>query len=951
MPIDDVPEVLPAHRVIRQQLAICLAILKSFANFSHLILREFCLKVRYSFEPCMSALRRQFGSGAVAPTLIQSIMHIFKLRTEPQMSGPETRGIVSCRAVMQYLHVIWNRAIHCLPSQTMNHPRSALMLDNSVTAALFRERPNQTGIALRNAVQHVKEDVIGGNLVWWRRHLRALLRLICLGPASLKRCGAFAIVAILSVVVGTPQQIELTNSKNVKGVLPRKNGGLGVGAINSYGGSVASASSLTVACNQSLTVTGATAIQTITMAAPTGCAAILIAGAGATWSTGTSGNISSVISPAVGSAAILLSDGTKFNPGLGGANGTNGHSILSGSGAPAGGTGVDGDFYLDTAATTLYGPKSGGVWPSGVSLIGPPGTFPVVLGPTQFLQGTPNVSPQTYRAANLPYLLSSDYDYPFQTPGGSLTISVPATVIMTPCPLGLAGTVTNTYERLVGGTGPDEAVLITGGTCTSGGTTGTVTFIPGGSHSGAWTIRSATAGIKEALNSLPADGGQVWMPSGPINIYGTIVLGDGTATLKSTRNSMALVGRGSGRGVDIAFPADGATTLLWAGASGATMMKVAGPVGNGTISDFMLDGQGVAAIGLDIIHSYSWLYRRLTVVGWSSIGMRTMATDFVFSGMVTGNNNNLFDSLIISAGTGDSASVACQFGQPVFNTFSIFDTASNMMMNSTCRSDAGLGTELRFADNNSWYQSSVGKLKFTKVAAGFPGANVFYQSPQGLVTASADLDLTTTNTNLFFPFSSTDTVQDPRTVIKFASGIDTTGSWFGIQKYVPLHYSQTTIPPPIASTAVETAFASHYLIPKYTLNYLGAKGIIKASGRVSSTGTPTLTFIVKIGGVPVGKFTFTVGSGVTNDAFAFTNEFTVGAIGAGDAVVGYSAGMMGGFSGATTSQASRVVGLQGITWTVDNDMTLTATWNASSASNTVTLDTFTLDVEFPGQIQ
>jgi hypothetical protein len=34
---------------------------------------------------------------------------------------------------------------------------------------------------------------------------------------------------------------------------------------------------------------------------------------------------------------------------------------------------VDGDFYINTATNTLFGPKLSGVWPSGVSLVGPTG--------------------------------------------------------------------------------------------------------------------------------------------------------------------------------------------------------------------------------------------------------------------------------------------------------------------------------------------------------------------------------------------------------------------------------------------------------------------------------------------------------------------------------------------------------------------------------------------------
>lgn len=91
------------------------------------------------------------------------------------------------------------------------------------------------------------------------------------------------------------------------------------------------------------------------------------------------------------------------------------------------------------------------------------------------------------------------YNFPAQTPGGSLTASVPATITLTPCPLGVAGANTNHYLYVSAGTGTAEAVLITGGTCTSGLSTGTVQFTPANNHTGAWTIGSATAGGQEAL--------------------------------------------------------------------------------------------------------------------------------------------------------------------------------------------------------------------------------------------------------------------------------------------------------------------------------------------------------------------------------------------------------------------------------------------------------------------
>lgn len=45
-----------------------------------------------------------------------------------------------------------------------------------------------------------------------------------------------------------------------------------------------------------------------------------------------------------------------------------GKKVRNGSGPPANNTGVDGDYYVDENAFTLYGPKSSGVWGSGTAL-------------------------------------------------------------------------------------------------------------------------------------------------------------------------------------------------------------------------------------------------------------------------------------------------------------------------------------------------------------------------------------------------------------------------------------------------------------------------------------------------------------------------------------------------------------------------------------------------------
>lgn len=60
--------------------------------------------------------------------------------------------------------------------------------------------------------------------------------------------------------------------------------------------------------------------------------------------------------------------GAAGSNGANGANGINGKGILSGTTAPSSGTGVDGDFYIDTEAMVIWGPKTSGAWGVGTAL-------------------------------------------------------------------------------------------------------------------------------------------------------------------------------------------------------------------------------------------------------------------------------------------------------------------------------------------------------------------------------------------------------------------------------------------------------------------------------------------------------------------------------------------------------------------------------------------------------
>ena len=70
--------------------------------------------------------------------------------------------------------------------------------------------------------------------------------------------------------------------------------------------------------------------------------------------------------------------GASGPSGPSGPTGPSGYTILNGASDPTAGQGVDGDFFYNTTTDYFFGPKAGGTWPGGLSLVGPQGS----TGPT-----------------------------------------------------------------------------------------------------------------------------------------------------------------------------------------------------------------------------------------------------------------------------------------------------------------------------------------------------------------------------------------------------------------------------------------------------------------------------------------------------------------------------------------------------------------------------------------
>lgn len=335
-----------------------------------------------------------------------------------------------------------------------------------------------------------------------------------------------------------------------------------------------------------------------------------------------------------------------------------------------------------------------------------------------------------------PVVASNGYDFTPQTPGGSLVVGANS-IVLTPVPAGVNGSDTNHYLYISGGTGTAEAAKIIGGGAVAGAPTGTVIVQGANTHSGAWTIRSATAGIQEAINDLPATGGAVQLPKGTVTIFGAITIGNGTSAAESTRNGVHVIGFGPG-----ATPSQGnppsATQVTWAGPAGGIMFQFNGIVYNVGLEGMCLNCAGIAATGIQTNHATGCgtRFEHLTIVGSTGYGVVETAYTagaFVYGAQAVWNDIHIDFG---GAGVGGAASSGFNIGPASFTTL---DVARSTYSNITViTGSSGTGIQINAADALSF--SDIFILNANRsvhfVAAGgnpsFPFNIIFYRIALGV---------------------------------------------------------------------------------------------------------------------------------------------------------------------------------------------------------------------------
>jgi hypothetical protein len=162
------------------------------------------------------------------------------------------------------------------------------------------------------------------------------------------------------------------------------------------------------------------------------------------------------------------------------------------------------------------------------------------------------------------------------------------------------------------------------------------------------------------------------------------------------------------------------------------------------------------------------------------------------------------------------------------------------------------------------------------------------------------------------------------------------------QAWVETLVWNTVAPTAVANTTTETVIFPNITIPA---NYLqdGRTLNIRAQGQHSTTATPTLIFRLRWGGVAGTVIalspTFTTGSGVTANLWEIDLLAQVRANGSSGTIAVIGCATVQGASvpsqlmcvGGAATPAATTVDL-----TADTALSITATWSAASASNTLT---------------
>jgi hypothetical protein len=424
----------------------------------------------------------------------------------------------------------------------------------------------------------------------------------------------------------------------------------------------------------------------------------------------------------------------------------------------------------------------------------------------------------------------------------------------------------------------------------------------------------------------------------------------GTATA-STLNSIVIDGQGA--------------TIKYTGSStSGAVLSINGPIYQVILKNITIDCNALAAIGLDLNHVAESRFENVYIKNNTGTGIRHRAYANP-SGTSNGANNDVFDNVWVNSTQTGASGISIGYTDTVASPR--LDVAQNTFINCRFRFDGASGTTygiiLNFTDACSWINTIVSASVALHVVvpsgtagSSYPSNHTFINpaltGPNGADPNDGGCDISGSwagTWGIYFQnYQTAD--QEPLPPLipnqhQLFSGIDDTGATFGFPLQHSLYYSTVTTSTAIASTTTETAFSVSYSIPAYVLYKQGAMVRISASGTYSTTGTPTLTVRTKLGGSTLADPLAITANNAVGYHWSLSSAGVVRFLGVGG-VMELGPNWLGlGGSGLATGATS---GNFSLNTNVANAVTITITWSASSASNTIVLDTLTVEILYPG---
>lgn len=368
-------------------------------------------------------------------------------------------------------------------------------------------------------------------------------------------------------------------------------------------------------------------------------------------------------------------------------------------------------------------------------------------------------------------------------------------------------------------------------------------------------------------------GGFVIFPAGSFKISSTIVVGNGTTTTNSTINNVFL----QCAGADPTFSTiQAGTRLLWAGASGGTILTFTGAGGGGgIIGGITLDGNSTAADGLIVNHWVNGVFDVINIRRCTGIYL-SLTTQTV-PDSIGGVRNNRFGQYttdtVPSGATGLSVTALTSTADALQNTFDVIDMPI---------SGAGaIGIQLGFCDFNNFRVVNIGAQSTLTSTIGiqligggpagdtiFPAMNKF-----GLLATTAPIVSATSGGQPFGNLIELLDLPDSSSVVPTAAGVygyavGTNGLVTGKQVVtVPFGFRGQGWNPATPSIA-SLAFSGTASCVGTVMTVTGAVGTLHVGSVITGTGVSAGTSIVSFG-------TGTGGNGTYNVSTTFNGSPTI----------------------------------------------------------------------------